>query len=179
MRDVLLELRLELTDRDRRAERLQEILRVWLLRRTEQRIGAYWAIKGEFDPLPSLYRWGEDHPERRIGLPVMDKEAGTLNYHVWFPGCPMQEDAFGILKPRGTPAFEPELILVPCLGYGAGGYRVGYGGGFVERTLRQRHPRPITVGLAFSASWVPGLQAMADEQPLDAILTDNGVAWGD
>lgn len=89
----------------------------------------------------------------------------------------MEEDAFGILKPKDTEAFEPELLLVPCLGFGAGGLRVGYGGGFVERTLRARQPRPVTVGLAFSVSWVPGLQAMVDDQPLDAILTDEGAAW--
>ena len=178
LREVLIELRQELPDRHERAMRLQEVLRVWLLQRREQRIGAYWPIKGEFDPLPSLYRWGEDHPERRIGLPVKHKDTGTLSYHVWYPGCPMQEDAFGILKPMGTEAFEPELILVPCLGYGAGGLRVGYGGGFVERTLRLRDPRPMTVGLAYSVSWVPGLQAQVDDKPLDAILTDEGLVFG-
>ncbi len=178
LRDVLIELRQELPDRAQRAAQLQEVLRVWLLRRPEKRIGAYWPIKGEFDPLPALYRWGEDHPERRVGLPVKHKETGTLSYHVWYPGCPMQEDAFGILKPLGTEAFEPELILVPCLGFGDGGLRVGYGGGFVERTLRQRDPRPVTVGLAYSVSWVPGLQAQVDDKPLDAILTDAGPSWG-
>lgn len=183
LREVLLELRTELPDRIERSQRLQEVLRVWLLRRPEQRIGAYWPIKGEFDPLPALYRWGEDHPERRIGLPVKHREghphAGLLSYHVWFPGCPMEEDAFGILKPKGTEQFEPELLLVPCLGYGAGGLRVGYGGGFVARTLRARQPELVTAGLAFSPSWVPGLHALTDEAPLDAILTDEGVAWGE
>ena len=60
---------------------------------------------------------------------------------------------------------------MPCLGYGAGGLRVGYGGGFVARTLRPP-TRLVTVGLAYSVSWVPGLQALTDEAPLDAILTD-------
>lgn len=179
LREVLLELRTDMPDRAERAAQLREVLRVWLLRRPEQRIGAYWPIKGEFDPLPALYRWGEDHPERRIGLPVKHKDSGVLSYHVWFPGCPMEEDAFGILKPKGTEQFEPELLLVPCLGYGAGGLRVGYGGGFVARTLRARQPELVTVGLAYSPSWVPGLQALTNEAPLDAILTDEGVVWGD
>lgn len=174
---MLIELREELPDRHERGVRLQETLRVWLLSRPEQRIGAYWPIKGEFDPLPALYRWGEDHAERRIGLPVKHRDSGLLSYHVWYPGCPMEEDAFGILKPKHTEAFEPELILVPCLGFGAGGLRVGYGGGFVQRTLRLREPRPVTVGLAYGASWVPGLQALSDDAPLDAILTDEGQAW--
>jgi 5,10-methenyltetrahydrofolate synthetase len=179
LREVLIELRQELPDRHERGMRLQELLRVWLLQRPEQRIGAYWPIKGEFDPLPALYRWGEDHPERRIGLPVKHKETGLLSFHVWYPGCPMEEDAFGILKPKDTEQFQPELILVPCLGYGAGGLRVGYGGGFVARTLRALQPAPVTVGLAYSPSWVPGLQALTEEAPLDAILTDEGLVWGE
>ena len=177
LREVLIELRAELPDRHQRCMRLQESLRVWLLQRPEKCIGAYWPIKGEFDPLPALYRWGEDHPERRIGLPVKHKDTGLLSYHVWYPGCPMEEDAFGILKPKDTEQFEPELILVPCLGYGAGGLRIGYGGGFVQRTPRLREPRPATVGLAFSPSWVPGLEAFTEDPPLDAILTDEGLAW--
>ncbi|MFO1249760.1 5-formyltetrahydrofolate cyclo-ligase [Inhella sp.] len=177
LREVLIELRQELPDRHQRSQALQEVLRVWLLQRREQRIGAYWPIKGEFDPLPSLYRWSEDHPERRIGLPVKHRDTGLLSYHVWYPGCPMEEDAFGILKPKDTEAFEPELILVPCLGYGAGGMRVGYGGGFVDRTLRQREPHPVTCGLAYGVSYVPGLQARAEDRPLDAILTDLGPVW--
>jgi 5-formyltetrahydrofolate cyclo-ligase len=177
LREVLLELRAELPQRARLAAQLQEVLRVWLLQRKEARIAAYWPIKGEFDPLPALYRWGEDHPERRIGLPVKHKDSGLLSFRVWFPGCPMEEDAFGILKPKDTEVFAPEMILVPCLGYGAGGLRVGYGGGFVERTLRTLQPRPVTVGLAYGPSWVPGLQALSDDAPLDAILTEEGVVW--
>jgi 5,10-methenyltetrahydrofolate synthetase len=108
---------------------------------------------------------------------VKHKDTGLLSFHVWYPGCPMEEDAFGILKPKDTAQFEPELLLVPCLGYGAGGLRVGYGGGFVERTLRALHPPPVTVGLGYSVSWVPGLQALSDDRPLDAILTDDGAVW--
>ena len=177
LREVLIELRQELPDRHLRGAALQEVLRVWLLQRRELRIGAYWPIKGEFDPLPALYRWGEDHPERRIGLPVKHRDTGLLSYHVWYPGCPMEEDAFGILKPKDTAQFEPELILVPCLGYGAGGLRVGYGGGFVDRALRLRHPHPFTCGLAYSASYVPDLPPGPEDRPLDAILTDRGPVW--
>ncbi|MBH9552211.1 5-formyltetrahydrofolate cyclo-ligase [Inhella gelatinilytica] len=178
LRDVLVELRQEWPDRLQRAASLQEVLRVWLLQRPEQRMGAYWPIKGEFDPLPALYRWSEDHPERRIGLPVKHKDTGLLSFHVWYPGCPMEEDAFGILKPKDTEQFEPELLLVPCLGFGAGGLRVGYGGGFVDRTLRQREPHPVTCGLAYSVSWVPGLEPLEGDRPLDTLLTDEGVVWG-
>ena len=61
---------------------LQDVLRVWLVGRHETSIGAYWPIKGEFDPLPALYRWTEGAPDgvtRRIGLPRVDRESGSTS----------------------------------------------------------------------------------------------------
>ena len=69
-RKTLVTKRQQLVDRAWRNDLIQRTMRSWLIDRPDAVIGAYWAIKGEFDPLPSLYRWGEDHPERRIGLPV-------------------------------------------------------------------------------------------------------------
>jgi 5,10-methenyltetrahydrofolate synthetase len=166
-----------LLDRHQRSVQLQEVLRVWLVARREPTIGAYWPIKGEFDALPALYRWSEAHPERRIGLPVINRDTKEMRFHVWYPGCPMEEDAYGIPKPKDTEAFEPLLLLVPCVGYGPRGLRLGYGGGFYDRTLAHLQPRPLTVGVAFSQSFVPWLQAEAHDVPLDVILTDEGPAW--
>ena len=166
-----------LLDRHHRSVQLQEVLRVWLLARRERTIGAYWPIKGEFDALPALYRWSEAHAYRRIGLPVSDRETKQLRFHVWYPGCAMEDDAYGIPKPKDTEAFEPQLLLVPCVGYGPRGLRLGYGGGFYDRTLAQLQPRPVTVGVAFSHGSVPWLEPEAHDVPLDAILTDEGPAW--
>ncbi|MFM1856817.1 MAG: uncharacterized protein RLZ83_2126, partial [Pseudomonadota bacterium] len=138
-----------LFDRHERAMHLQQVLRVWLATRQESAIGAYWPIKGEFDALPALYRWSEADERRRIGLPVVNRESKQLRFHVWYPGCPMEEDAYGIPKPKETPPFEPQLLLVPCVGYGPKGIRLGYGGGFYDRTLAALAPRPFTVGLAY------------------------------
>ena len=112
-----------MVDRHQRAVHLQEVLRVWLVGRTESTIGAYWPIKGEFDALPALFRWSEAEDQRRIGLPVINRETKQLRFHVWYPGCPMEEDAFGIPKPKDTEEFSPKLLLVPCVGYGPGGTR--------------------------------------------------------
>ena len=177
LRRVLLAERQSLRERERRSEHLQEVLRVWLIDRDETLIGAYWAIKGEFDALPALYRWSESDPRRRVGLPVVDREHRRLRFHTWAPGCPMEDDAYGIPKPKGTPEFAPELLLVPCVGYGPRGLRLGYGGGFYDRTLADLRPQPYCVGLAFSQGHVPWLQGEAHDVPLDAILTEDGVAW--
>jgi 5-formyltetrahydrofolate cyclo-ligase len=183
LRKLLLEQRLHLAERHWHTERLQRVMRAWLIQRNDRVIGAYWPIKGEFDPLPALHRWKEDgelldEPQRRrIGLPVVDKVHKTLQFHAWYPGCPMEEDAYRIPKPKDTEIVTPTLLFVPCLGYGAGGYRLGYGGGFYDRTLAQLTPRPFTVGLGFTVGYVDDLLPEAHDVPLDAILNDNGLVW--
>ncbi len=203
LRQRLVQERLHLPDRLERIARLQQVMRMWLMDRQDAVIGAYWPIKGEFDPLPALYRWQEDavlgssiHTEggavaqqtlnvlnkpdsqRRIGLPVVNKEHKTLIFYSWYPGCPMEADAYDIPKPKDTAIIVPTLLFVPCVGYAPGGYRLGYGGGFYDRTLATLQPKPFTVGLAYSNALVTGLQPEAHDVPLDAILTDTGVVWG-
>jgi 5-formyltetrahydrofolate cyclo-ligase len=204
-RKALIEQRLNLPDRLQRADLLQRVLRIWLIGREDAVIGAYWPIKGEFDPLPALYRWQEDamlgesfepktplvpdgsvqiatesiasRSPRKIGLPVVDKVHKTLTFHAWYPGCPMEEDAYGIPKPKDTEVIVPTLLFVPCVGYGPGGYRLGYGGGFYDRTLATLLPRPATVGLGYSHGWLPDLMPEPHDVPLDALLNDEGVVW--
>ncbi len=180
LRTKLVAARLALPDRLERAVQLQSVLRVWLAGRRENTIGAYWPIKGEFDPLPALYRWSEggvDGSPRRIALPVADRETGSLRFHVWFPGCPMEQDAYDIPKPKDTDEFKPAMLVVPCLGFGPGGVRLGYGGGFFERTLASLQPRAITVGVSYSHGFLPLLRLGPREIQLDAMLTEDGVMW--
>ncbi len=204
-RKALIEERLNLPDRLQRADALQRVMRIWLFDKPDTVIGAYWPIKGEFDPLPALYRWQEDAilnqdlqsktavvPEsrtqlateniagrspRKIGLPVVNKLHKTLTFHAWYPGCPMEEDAYGIPKPKDTELIVPTLLFVPCVGYGPGGFRLGYGGGFYDRTLATLQPRPVTVGLGYTHGWLPDMEPESHDIPLDALLNDNGVVW--
>ncbi len=183
LRKALIAQRLSLPDRQQRCVDLQSLMRIWLLGRQELVIGAYWPIHGEFDPLPALHRWKEDgelqdEPQpRRIGLPVINKQTKTLSFHAWYPGCPMEEDAYGIPKPKDTELIVPTLLFVPCVGYGLGGHRLGYGGGFYDRTLAKLTPLPFTVGLGFTLGFVPDLEPEAHDAPLDTVLNENGVVW--
>jgi 5,10-methenyltetrahydrofolate synthetase len=183
LRQALIAQRLALPDRLERAEALQRVLRIWLVGRPDTVIGAYWPIKGEFDPLPALHRWKEDgelldEPQlRRIGLPVVNKLHKTLTFHAWYPGCPMEADAYGIPKPKDTELIFPTLLFVPCVGYGPGGYRLGYGGGFYDRTLASLQPKPFTVGLGYGPGFIDDFEPEPHDVPLDAILNDHGVVW--
>lgn len=201
LRKTLIEQRLALPDRLARAERIQRVLRIWLVGRQDTVIGAYWPIKGEFDPLPALYRWQEDavlgmntavapiqsaqlatesiamQSLRRIGLPVVDKASKSMTFHAWYPGCPMEEDAYGIAKPKDTEVVQPTLLFVPCVGYAPGGFRLGYGGGFFDRMLAHLAPRPYTVGLSFAQGFLPDFMPEPHDVALDAVLTDEGAAW--
>jgi 5,10-methenyltetrahydrofolate synthetase len=89
----------------------------------------------------------------------------------------MEEDAYGIPKPKDTELVVPTLLLVPCVGWGPGGYRLGYGGGFYDRTLADYKPKPVTVGLGYSMGWLPELTPEPHDIALDAILSEQGVAW--
>ena len=183
LRKSLLEQRLNLPDRLQQADLLQQVMRIWLVGRPETVIGAYWPIKGEFDPLPALHRWKEDgelldQPQlRRIGLPVVNKEHKTMTFHAWYPGCPMEEDAYGIPKPKDTEVIVPTLLFAPCVGYGPGGYRLGYGGGFYDRMMATLQPKPFTVGLGFGVGFVEDFEPEPHDVPLDAILNNHGVVW--
>ena len=89
LREALIAQRLELPDRMERSDLLQRVMRIWLVGRPDTVIGAYWPIKGEFDPLPALHRWKEDGelldgPQlKRIGLPVVNKLHKTMTFHAW------------------------------------------------------------------------------------------------
>lgn len=183
LRKALLEQRQNLADRQRHNDMLQQVMRIWLVGRTDIVIGAYWPIKGEFDPLPALHRWKEDgelleQPQRRrIGLPVVNKADKTMTFHAWYPGCPMEEDAYGIPKPKDTEVIMPTLLFAPCVGYGPGGYRLGYGGGFYDRMLANLAPKPVVVGLGYGVGFVADFEPEPHDVPLDAILNDYGVVW--
>lgn len=186
LRQSLVSQRENLDDKLTRIHLLTQAMRVWLMSRPDRVVGAYWPIKGEFDPLPALHRWKEDaellgmsHQNtkmRQIGLPVVNKTDKTLKFHIWYPGCEMEEDAYNIPKPKDTEVVAPTLLFVPCVGFTVSGgkaYRLGYGGGFYDRTLAGLNPRPYTVGLAFDCANCE-FEPEEHDMPLDAVVTESG-----
>lgn len=176
LRKRLLAGRRNLADRGEREGRLADQLRVTLATRSETVVGAYWPIRGEFDPRGVLGEWLAADPRRAAALPVIDPVTDVMTFHAWWPECPMVPDRYGIPMPDGTALVRPQLLLVPCVGFGPGGVRLGYGGGYYDRTLGAMTPaeRPATLGIAFAHGHLPELAAFAHDIPLDAILTEDG-----
>jgi len=111
-------------------------------------VGVYWPLRDE----PDLQAAYEELAGLGVQLllPVVIEKAAPLAFAHWSIGEPMVKDAMGVAVPAALRLAEayPPALLVPCLGYNPQGYRLGYGGGFYDRTL-EREPRPATVGVAY------------------------------
>ncbi|MBT9445368.1 MAG: 5-formyltetrahydrofolate cyclo-ligase [Hyphomonadaceae bacterium] len=139
-------------------------------------VAAYIPFRSEISPLDIL---GATEARGCItALPrTPPKGAGLpLSFHVIPPGTVLQKSAFGVLEsPADAPVIEPDLVLVPLLGFDRLGYRLGYGQGHYDRTLMAlRARRPITaVGLAWACQEVDRIPADAFDQRLDWVVTEN------
>jgi len=150
-------------------ERIIAALRDWLERHQPRSLGAYLAMAGEPELMP-LY---QQLSERGIvlAMPVVLEKQRPLVYQRWQPGEPLARDASGTLAPAGRDALiQPEVVLAPCVGFNAQGYRLGYGGGYFDRTLAQA-PRPKAIGIAYQPMRAD-FAADPHDIALDLIITD-------
>ncbi|WP_373990038.1 5-formyltetrahydrofolate cyclo-ligase [Duganella sp. BuS-21] len=134
-------------------------------------LGVYWPLRDEPDLHPAyaeLARLGA-----RLLLPVVVLKDAALEFAEWLPGEAMVKDQMGVAVPADLrlQAAYPPALLVPCLGFNADGYRLGYGGGFYDRTLARHTPRPQTLGIAYQCLQVP-FGADVHDVALDRIITE-------
>jgi 5,10-methenyltetrahydrofolate synthetase len=93
----------------------------------------------------------------------------------WDGADPSRQDECGIPTSQGQPVV-PDVVLVPCVGFTADGFRLGYGGGYFDRTLAGwLPPRPLALGVGFELARLPAFPHAAHDQPLDALITETGV----
>ncbi len=131
-----------------------------------------WPIKHEPDIRALLTVWAEAGV--RSALPVVVGEGQPLAFREWTPTTPLAPDRYGIATPTGGAWLTPDLILLPLNGFDAAGYRLGYGGGYFDRTLAALAPRPLAVGVGFEINRVDSIRPEAHDQRLDWIVTENG-----
>ena len=135
-------------------------------------VAGYYPIGTEFDCLPLLQTLR--YAGVMTGLPRMEGEDQPLRFHVWEKGQALIPGPYDIYEPApAAPTFQPDIILVPLLAFDARGARLGYGGGFYDRTLAV-HPYAKAVGIAFDSQEVDHVPTDAHDQRLDAVLTPSG-----
>ena len=180
---ALIEQRLNMPDRLQRADLLQRVMRIWLVGRPDTVIGAYWPIKGEFDPLPALHRWKEDgelldEPQpRRIGLPVVDKLHKTLKFHAWYPGLPDGRRRLRHSQAQGHRGDRAHAAVRALRGLRR---RAATGWATAAASTTARWPRWSRGRSPWdwaSPRLLDDLEPEPHDVPLDAILNDNGVVW--
>ena len=132
-------------------------------------ISAYWPIKAELD----LRDWMTRAQARgaRIALPLVVAKAQPLRFREWWPGCGMERGVWNILQPAGTPELTPDIALAPLVGFDASGYRLGYGGGFFDRTLAALGPGARAIGVGIASARMPTIHPQPHDIPMDAIVT--------
>jgi 5-formyltetrahydrofolate cyclo-ligase len=132
-------------------------------------LGVYWPLRGEADL--SIAYAELAHSGVRLALPVVLARDAALGFADWQPGEEMVKDAMGVAVPAALRIVaRPPALLVPCLGFNQDGYRLGYGGGFYDRTLAQE-PRPLTLGVAYTCQAARFASAPHDVA-LDRIITE-------
>ena len=149
-----------------------EILADYLAPHRGKVLSGYMPMRSEIDPLSAM----AVH-QGPVGVPVILAKAAPLRFREWSPGCRLVEGAFRAMIPEEGAWIEPEVMIVPLLAFDARGYRLGYGGGFYDRTLEGLRARGkvLAVGFAFSAQEVAEVPIDGFDQRLDAVVTEKGV----
>lgn len=146
-----------------------------LLERLQPRtLGFCWPYRGEADVLPAVSTWLAADARRQAALPIVPDVPGPLRFHRWQPGAAMRPDRFGIPQPVEQVTLDTDLLLVPVNGFDAKGYRIGYGGGYFDRTLASLSPQPVTVGVGFELARLESIEPQAHDRPLDWVVTEAG-----
>ena len=135
-------------------------------------VAGYWPLKDEADP--RLLMHAITQKGHTLALPVIDKDVRTLSFRAWKEGDPATLNAYGIAEPAAPGrVVVPSVVLVPLLAFDASGHRLGYGGGYYDRTLERLSV--VAIGIAYAGQEVEELPRAQHDRRLDMILTEQGL----
>ena len=137
-------------------------------------LGFYWPFRGEIGPHPLVRRLVERGG--RAALPVVVEKGQPLEFWAWRPGAQLRRGVWDIPIPTERQAVRPTALLVPLVGFDRRGYRLGYGGGYYDRTLAAMDPRPLTIGIGYEIGRLETIHPQPHDIPMHAIVTEAGVA---
>ena len=135
-------------------------------------LAGYMPMRTEIDPLPAMA--AHSGP---VGVPVIIGAGQALRFRAWTPDAAMVAGEFGAMIPATGDWITPTVVIVPLVGFDARGYRLGYGGGFYDRTLEglRAHGPVVAIGYAFAAQEMAEVPIEDTDQRLDMIVTEQGV----
>lgn len=135
-------------------------------------LAGYMPMRSEIDPLPAMTAH-----QGPVAVPVIAGNGLPLTFRAWSAGARMVPGAFGALIPETGDWLTPSVLIVPLLAFDCHGFRLGYGGGFYDRTLEQLRAKGLVtaIGFAYGAQELPSVPVESTDQPLDLIVTEAGV----
>lgn len=135
-------------------------------------VSVYWPFRGELDLVP----WMRALVARgiRVALPVVEERARPLVFREWWPGCRLERGIWNIPVPAEGPRLTPGLVIAPVIGFDDDCYRLGYGGGYFDRTLAALSPRPVAVGVGHPTAAIATIYPQPHDIPMDAVVTGDG-----
>jgi len=139
-------------------------------------LGIYWPFRAEFDPRPLVEALATGG--RQVALPVVVDKKGPLEYRAWAPGENLISGVWDIPIPEKREIVVPAMVLAPVVGFDRDRYRLGYGGGYFDRTLAALNPRPMAIGVGFAMQQIETIHPQSFDIPMDLIVTEAGVSGG-
>lgn len=139
---------------------------------TQCALAAYMAIGEELDPLDAMLAH-----DGTVCVPVVQSSGHALAFHRWTWDTPMVNGAFNVRVPAVVNVVTPDVLLVPLLAFDARGFRLGYGGGFYDRTLAALRAQGsvLAIGLCYDSQEVPEVPVEPTDEPLDMVITPSGL----
>jgi 5-formyltetrahydrofolate cyclo-ligase len=136
-------------------------------------LGFYWPFRGEIGPHPLVRRLIERGA--RAALPVVIEKGQPLEFWDWRPGTPLRRGIWDIPIPAERRVVRPTALLVPLLGFDRRGFRLGYGGGYYDRTLAAMDPKPLAIGVGYELGRLETIHPQPHDSSMDAIVTEAGL----
>jgi 5-formyltetrahydrofolate cyclo-ligase len=139
-------------------------------------VSGFMPLKSEINPLPLMQKLAEQGA--RLALPRIVSRGSPLSMRAWEFGGPLDRGQWGIREPKAdAPESDPDVLLVPLLAFDRAGYRIGYGAGYYDMTIKRlRELKTVTaVGIAFAAQEVPEIPKTPRDERLDLVLTEHEV----
>lgn len=154
-------------------EAIEPHLRQIVAERKPASVGFYWPFKGEFDPRPLARELSATG--MTMALPTVVQPKNPLEFRRWTPGIEMEIGVYNIPFPKQRDIVQPELLLVPLVGFDAEGFRLGYGGGYYDRTIASYPKRPFALGIGFELSRLKTIFPQHHDLAMDVIVTEAGL----